>query len=111
MIPLPTKFRADGFDFTLIDRVDDVAVVHKTKGTVESFEVVIVQRRAAHTWPNGNTTPAHEAMPASETWGTSGWTVTTKAEAYRKVTAVLETIQTRRLASIKQPEAVLEAVK
>lgn len=37
------------------------------------FEVVIVQERQAHTWPNGVTTPAHEAMPGNEQWGTAGW--------------------------------------
>jgi hypothetical protein len=106
MIPIPSKFRADGYDFTLLDRVDDWAVFRKTKGEIESYEVVVVQKRPAHTWPNGNTTPAHEAMPSSEMWGTAGWTLDTQAKAYSKVADLLKTRQTRLRASIKQPEAV-----
>jgi hypothetical protein len=37
------------------------------------FEVVIVQRRRAATFPGGRVTPAHEGLPTSEQWGTAGW--------------------------------------
>jgi hypothetical protein len=83
MIPLATTFRADGFDFEQVDRDGDVATYLKTKQGHESqcFEVVLVQKYKEHTWPNGNTTPAHEAMPSSETWGTKGWTYPEREQA------------------------------
>jgi hypothetical protein len=109
MTPLAKTFRKDGFDFAQIDRVDDVAVYHKTKGAqVESFEVVIVQKRAEHTWPNGDTTPAHESMPSSESWGTLGWTLPTKLQAYSKVAEVLESIKEAGIAKYKATKAIPE---
>jgi hypothetical protein len=76
MIPLAESFRLDGFDFRLVKREGDVALFAKTKPRYRdpSYEVVLVQKRKAHTWPDGRTTPDHEAMPGSEAWGESGWT-------------------------------------
>ena len=110
MTTLPTAFHKDGFDFVQIDRVDDVAVYRKTKGVqVESFEVVIVQKRAEHTWPNGNTTPAHEAMPSSEQWGAQGWTLPTKLQAYSKVAEVLKAVKGAGIAKYKATKGSFEA--
>ena len=85
MQSLPVKFSDRGFDFELCDRQGDVALLAKRKGDVLSYEVVIVQKRAAHTWPNGNTTPAHEAMPPSESWGKFGFTYPTKEPAQARL--------------------------
>lgn len=46
----------------------------------DSF-VISTRRVKEHTWPNGNRTPAHEAMPSSEQWGTYGWTCNTLERA------------------------------
>jgi hypothetical protein len=75
MTTLPPIFRANGFDFTLIKRNGDVALLSKCKPghRLTHYEVVIVQHRKAVTFPNGKTTPAHEAMPSAEDWGTLGW--------------------------------------
>ena len=75
MIPLPTTFRHGGFAFRLLTRAADVALFEKRKPTHTRsfFEVVIVQRRPEATFPGGHITPAHEAMPASEQWGSAGW--------------------------------------
>jgi hypothetical protein len=40
---------------------------------------VIIQKRNAYTWPDGQTTPAHEAMPSPRDWGKYGWTYQTTA--------------------------------
>jgi hypothetical protein len=106
MIPLATEFDADRFHFTQIDRQSDVACYRKRKidGKAESFEVVIIQKRKAHTWPNGKTSPAHEAMPSSEQWGSAGWTYTERMAALHKVG---EITQGRR--SIQQETSVLRA--
>ena len=69
---LAAAFRKEGFDFKQIDRQGDVALFSKTKGRVESFEVVIVQKHKEYEIA-GNIIPAHEAMPSSEQWGAAGW--------------------------------------
>lgn len=85
MKKLETAFTFDGYCFKQLDRVGDVAIYHKTKGLLsESFEVVIIQKRDAHTWPNGVTTPAHEAMPSSEQWGVKAWTYTSREMAVQR---------------------------
>ena len=86
MIPLATTFRSDGFDFRQIKRTGAVAMFAKRKPhwTRESIEVVIVQERKEHTWPNGMTSPAHEGMPGNEAWGDQGWTFSDLEAANRK---------------------------
>ena len=72
MTPLPTQFpgRADqkGFFFTQIEHLGDVCLLSKRKSDwkCDKFEVVFVQKRAEHVWPNGITEPAKEAMPCPE---------------------------------------------
>lgn len=75
MKPLSTKFKLDGFDFEQIQRHGRVAIFRKSKPNHQqaTFEVVFIQERPAHTWPNGQTTEAHESMPGSEQWGMAGW--------------------------------------
>lgn len=72
--PLPPTWQEAEWRFRLLKRTGMVALVAKSKGGRDHFEVVIVQRQAARTFPNGQTYPAKEAMPSDETWGTYGWT-------------------------------------
>lgn len=83
MVPLAEKFIKDGFEFDLFERSETAALFQKRRPGSEhkSFEVVVVQRRAEHTWPNGSTTPAHESLPSSEQWGSAGWTYTCRDAA------------------------------
>jgi hypothetical protein len=76
---LPATFRSDDFDFVQLRREGDIAIFVKQKPPFrfKSYEVVIIQKRDAYTWPNGATTPAHEAMPSSRDWGKYGWTYQT----------------------------------
>jgi hypothetical protein len=70
MKTLAATFGSDGFDFRQLRREGDIAILAKQKPPFrfKSYEVVIIQKRDAYTWPNGQTTPAHEAMPSSRTW-------------------------------------------
>jgi hypothetical protein len=71
---LPTQFRSDGFDFRLIRRKGTVAMLAKQKPhhSRPSYEVIIIQKRPSER-VFGQNLPAREVMPASETWGTLGW--------------------------------------
>src|SRR5437762_10301672 len=73
---LPESFRSDGFQFQQICRLGGVALFAKiaVHHINPGYEVVLVRIRKETTFPNGKTTPEHEAMPSSEQWGTYGWT-------------------------------------
>lgn len=85
-VPLETEFRHDRFRFSLVKREGDVAMFSKIHdgGRRESFEVVLVQHHASNRWPNGDISPAREAMPSPESWGTLGWSYPTRLLAERR---------------------------
>lgn len=85
MIQIPIHFTAGGYAFRQIDRQGNVACYEKTKPGVTGFEVAIIRRCKARTWPDGRVTPAHESMPSSEQWGRFGWTYTDRESAFRRV--------------------------
>jgi hypothetical protein len=91
MIPLADKFRLGGFDYRLVRRIGDVALFEKSKPhhSRPCYDLVIVQRRKAHTWPNGKTTPAREAMPRWEQWGDAGWSYSDLARAEERFNALV----------------------
>jgi hypothetical protein len=73
VIPLPETFRSDQFDFRVLNREGDVALLAKSKpGGTTSYEVVVIQHRPAEVIC-GQPYPAREAMPRSEDWGVAGW--------------------------------------
>jgi hypothetical protein len=69
-----------------------VALFEKRKPTHtnSSFEVVIVQKHPAMTFPNGKHYDARESMPRSEDWGTKGWTYTDLENAQTKLNQLAE---------------------
>ena len=99
MKTLPTTFGSDGFDFEQLRREGDVAIFVKQKpglvceylASCRSYEVVIIQKQDAYTWPNGLTTPAHEAMPSPRDWGKYGWTYPTLDDAELRLKSLVET--------------------
>ena len=73
MIPLPLNFREDGFDFSIVKRNRNFAILKKSKSGKNIFyEVVQIQHRPEETihW---KVYPAREVMPRPEQWGTAGW--------------------------------------
>lgn len=73
---IETKFDYDDFTFWLIMRQGDLALFAKTKPNHSrwSFELVVLQKHEARTFPSGKSYPEREAMPTNEQWGESGWT-------------------------------------
>jgi hypothetical protein len=92
MNKLPVTFRSDDFEFQQLRREGDIAIFVKQKPTFsfKSYEVVIIQKRDAYTWPNGQTTPAHEAMPSSRDWGKHGWTYQSLKDAEARFKSLVE---------------------
>ena len=93
MKTLPTKFGSDGFNFEQLRREGDIAIFVKRKPPFKfkNYEVVIIQKRDAYIWPNGATTPAHEAMPSSRDWGKYGWTFQTLEDCESRFKTLVET--------------------
>jgi hypothetical protein len=92
MTPLPSTIRFDGFTFRQIERNGDVALFEKGKPTHtrSSFEVVIVQKHPAKTFPSGKYYEARESMPRSEDWGVRGWDYTNLENAQTKFNQLAE---------------------
>ena len=85
MRELPTAFRSASFDFKLLVRDGDIALLRKTKPGLafESFEVVMIQRHETFEI-KGKLIPAGEHLPRSEQWGIKGWTYSDRLSADRK---------------------------
>ena len=93
MKPLGNSYRKNGFNYTIIKRVGDVAIAaqrlgERTSGTPMAYEVIKVRPcpDAYFTDPatkQKTLVPAHETAPGNEEWGTRGWTFPTidRAEA------------------------------
>jgi hypothetical protein len=92
MKTLPTTFGSDNFDFQQLRREGDIAIYVKQKPgfSFRSYEVVMIQKRNAYTWPDGQTTPAHEAMPSSRDWGKYGWTYPTLEDCQLRFKSIAE---------------------
>jgi hypothetical protein len=92
MKPLATTFRKDGFDYRVIQKEAGIALLEQNKAhwSAPAYEVVIIQNRKAHTWPNGKSTEAHEAMPSSEDWGLYGFTYSDLTAAKAKFNSLVD---------------------
>ena len=86
--PLPSHFRQGGFEFHLCERVGDVALFRKSKHGRDTYEVVIIRRLSAGA-VFAKEYPSREAMPPSESWGISGWSLTTLERAREKFAEVV----------------------
>ena len=83
MKTLPAEFRSDHFQFLQIAREGDIALFRKTKGKIETFEVVIIQHSPEKETPWGHAQES-ERMPSNEQWGSCGWSLQTLERAWEK---------------------------
>lgn len=88
MTPLKTTFRSDGFDFKQIAREGRIAVYEQSKGSFWAWEVIIIGKRPPRVL-NGVALGASERYPASEQWGSMGWTCMSRERAFEKMDALL----------------------
>ncbi len=99
MTPIPLIFRRGGYDYKQVMRDDRAAIYRQSRGEEsDCFEVVILQKCPTHTWPDGNVTLAHEAMPGSESWGSQGFTCTSLDAAkarFEQITATRPRIEAK----------------
>jgi hypothetical protein len=93
MRSLPATSRSADFDFQQLRREGDIAIFVKQKPPFKfkRYEVVIIQKRDAYTWPNGQTTLAHEAMPSSRDWGKYPWTYRTLEDCESRFKSLVKT--------------------
>ena len=77
MINLPPTFRKNGFDYEILQRKNNIAILKKTRQTAEGliigYETIKVLVMNNITTPQGNFYPAHEVIPSNEQFGSSGW--------------------------------------
>ena len=73
MIPLPQRFRCEGFEFTILKRIGKIVLLTKSKpGMSDSFEVAIIQAHPAERIGD-RAFPAREKLPKTSLWGQQGW--------------------------------------
>lgn len=74
MKTIPTTFRKNGYDYTLLERVGNVAIYEQAKGNkLFAYEVVKIRVRKAGL-QFGKVCPEAERLPADEEWGMYGKT-------------------------------------
>jgi hypothetical protein len=91
MQTLARTFADRTFSYEQLAREGMVALyaqTHTASGVVR-YETVRLHIQAAHTWPNGQTTPEKEAYPSSTAWGRRGWTFFTRADAEAQMQTLL----------------------
>lgn len=84
MEPIATTFEDQTFTYTQLERQGNIAIYcqqHK-EGGAKRYEVVRIRVSKEHTWPNGKTTPEHEAYPGSTRWGVDGFSCFSMDEAH-----------------------------
>lgn len=86
---MPDTWTEGRWRFRLVKRSGLIALVAKRQfkpipWAVDTWEVVKLRVRPTHTWPNGRTTPQHEAMPCSEAWGSQGWSYQDRSDAEKR---------------------------
>lgn len=86
--PLPSHFWHDGFEYRQIAREGDAAIYEQRWGGCADpsvcYEVIRIRRREGFQI-GARLVEAAEVYPASESWGTDGFTFTDKDAALRKL--------------------------
>ena len=98
MQPLPTQFTKFGFTYAQVQRTTETAIYSQSRhGRIQAFEVVRIRKLPANTFPNGITSPAREAFPGNESWGTDAFTYLTLDCARERQMALEGQTVTRRM--------------
>jgi len=83
------------FTYRLLKRTGRVCLIDQTNtqsGHHYAYEVWVIQQRPEAKFPGGRITPAREAMPSDEQWGTFAWTVTDLERAQERFDGVVEEV-------------------
>ena len=89
-IPKEYKGRGDqkGWQFTLIDRRDDIALYEKKNASgVSRYDLMLVSRYKADVYIKERLVAKEgaECLPSSGQWGSRGWTFFKKSDAVAKM--------------------------
>lgn len=86
---IPTNFRKDGFDISLLERQGDVALYVKTRGIYRGYEVMVIRTHNKDYEPF-NINAGDEYLPCTNDWGTFGFTYADEAGARKKMKELLD---------------------
>lgn len=88
-------YRKNSFDYEQVKRVGDVAVYRQFDSEGEyGYEVFEIRKRPESNI-KGRITPAREAPPTSEEWGSNAFTVKTLEQADEKMLLIAENLYIR----------------
>ena len=71
--PLPDSFSKWGYDWNVLKRTEDWALLSQSKDGAANYNVCKIKKAKAYTFPNGITIPPQEAIPSAEEWGRVAW--------------------------------------
>lgn len=72
MIKLPNEFKKWGFDWKVLKRFSDIAIIEQKSEYSVNYNVVIIRKNKEFEIC-GNLIPAKESIPAEAQWGIYAW--------------------------------------
>ena len=88
MRKIPETYSKGGFNYTLIERKDNVAIYEQRKNAILQYEVVIIRKRKKDNDFAG-TKSGDEYLPSTCEWGKFGWTYVTIDKAREKMSKII----------------------
>lgn len=93
MKKLEKEFDKNNFHHRQIHRDGQFAIYERywipSEGEHKHWEVIKILKQNARTFPNGTHYPEQEAYPSDNTWGTYGFTCTSKEAAYKRLESMM----------------------
>lgn len=88
--PIKEKFMKDGYTFSLVKRINDIAIYEqrKSKNNIH-YEVIIINRHNGYNLGGTYIEPA-ETYPATSEWGIRGWTFIDLTKAEEKFKSLIK---------------------
>lgn len=71
--PLPNSFKKWGFDWAVLKREGDCALLSQSKDGGVNYNVCKIKKGNEYTFPNGRVVEAQESIPSAEQWGRLAW--------------------------------------
>lgn len=92
MIPLPTTFRKRGFNWRIVQREGDFAIVEQLGDNWDNavLNVIVIQKHDEGKWPDGRVAPAAEGIPSWEQWGDKAWVCQDLADTKRRFNKLVD---------------------
>jgi len=103
MKKIDKEFSSKGFLFKQIHREGDFAIYerHSETSDVKHYEVIKIQSHNGYAI-SGQKYPASEFYPSSNSWGSDGFTCSSKSQSYKRLDIMIEHYKIKEEEKIKK---------